>query len=224
MAPRLLVLVFLTACGSLTPPGKEGTTTGVPTTATGVATGGGTGSGTGGGTGTGTGGGCSPVDEWDDTPHPEGTGDSCDSAVDALGLIRDGGGSGEIVGNLHVAGDVDWYEVRLQDQPGDITRGYEDFNLLITLTEGVADVQFVVVRGDCTATQDCDTEVGYDSYSFFNEDTMPDTYTGTFPADLRACGDPPLEECPDYTGSWFVGVSAIDGGEVCGLYRIEVSN
>ena len=166
---------------------------------------------------------CDPIDAWDNEPtFATGYGDDCGSPV-GLGQIEDSGDSVTIQGNAHIPGDVDWYLIQAVDLGDDELRGYEDFHLQITLSAGAEDFHFQVFRGACTADQECVGETGYDAYSFFSEDTSPDDY-GEIPADTRACGTEPLNECPDYTDTWLVVVSPIEDSEACDPYTLDVSN
>lgn len=163
------------------------------------------------------GGACPPLDAADDDPT---LGDSCAEAVDPLGDALDDSGAApiSITGNLHQAGDVDWYRITTLDLGGDETRGYEDFHLQIRVLSG--SVEFTATQDDCANSAEC--TAGYDEFSFFSEDLEPDE-TGWIPDDSRACG-PGLNECPDYSSTWLLKVFSPQGQPSCDPYTIEVSN
>ncbi len=215
-------------CGTLATPNasKPSTTDSGDPITTGTGSGGGTGVGTG-GTGTGTGNGtngCQPIDEWDDeNSFDPGVGDTCEEAVSAFGPLDDSGAAATtIAGNIHRDGDVDWYVIDAVDLPGDEAAGAENFNLHIKIVDGVNLVHFTVQRGDCAAAKDCDTEAGLDDYNFYHANSSPDTPLGGQQACSAVGGT--YDECPNFSGTYLLRVSSIDGLEQCGKYAIEISN
>ena len=169
---------------------------------------------------------CPPLDAFDnEAEHGPGLGDACEQGVPLIAPIADDGASDVMEGNAHLAGDVDWWVIEAVDRGGDEARGYEDFHLQVRLVEGADVYHFYVVKGLCTDPEACVPEdVGYDEFSFFQHDTTPDPITGDYPADRRACGAPPREECTDYTDTFLVRVSTISGEASCAPYRLEVDN
>lgn len=209
---RIVLPLLLVACGTLSADGAPATTAGA---------------GTGGG-GTGTGGpaDCGPLDEFDnEAVHGPGLGDDCAQGVPLVAAIPDDNSLTDLIeGNAHVANDVDWWIVEAVDLGGDEERGYEDFHLQLRMVEGADTYHFVVIKGACGDPEECAEQPGYDEFSFFQHDTTPDPVTGDYPADRRACGAPPREECTDYSDVYLVRVSTISGQASCDPYRIEVDN
>lgn len=168
---------------------------------------------------------CDPPDSYEiEAYYGKGYGDTCDDdPVYANGALPDDGSVQTFVGNLHSADDVDWIRVTASDPGGDETRGYENFKLAARFVQGEGTFQMTVYRGGCT---DSETECpgdAYDEYSWFMDDQEPDE-SGSTPADPRACGLAPYNECMDLSGDFYILVSRSDGGFDCTPYEVEVTN
>lgn len=168
---------------------------------------------------------CDPPDNHEIVAfYGEGYGDACEpDPVWLEGATSDAAIVETFVGNIHSADDVDWIRIQAKDLPGDREAGFENFRIDARFAEGGETFQMRVLRGSCgdNATE-CGGEA-IDEYSWFLEDTEPDD-SGSIPSDPRACGDPPLNACEDWSGDWFIEVIRADDGFDCTPYRLEVSN
>jgi len=163
---------------------------------------------------------CDPADPNEDQ---SGTGQTCDSSPVALGDLTDDGATLTVKGNLSSKADKDWFWVHAVDLPGDQARGWEDFRLDANITPAQGVFELRVLRHSCNNLDDiCDGQ-GYDSYSWFVEDTEPDEL-GELPAVLRACGAENTDACEDWTGDYYIEVVRADGNNDCTEYTLELSN
>lgn len=207
--PRIhpYLLVCLLACGSITPSDQVGKTTedgGTLTTVTGTS-------------------GTIPCDPGDAHEDEAGTGNTCGVDAVNLGDLADDGATITFTGDLNSVDDRDWFWVHAVDLEDDLQRGWEDFRFEAALTAGEGTFEIRVLRGGCLdIDNECDG-VGYDSYSWFIEDTEPDEQ-GDIPPVLQACGGPPFDECMDWSGDFYIEVMRIDGGNDCTPYEVVVSN
>ena len=163
---------------------------------------------------------CDPLDAYEDAA---GTGNTCGDDAINLGDLADDGAAVTVSGNLNSANDRDWFWVHAVDLEEDLQRGWEDFRFDAALTVGEGTFEIRVLRGGCLDTDDECDGVGYDSYSWYIEDTEPDEL-GEIPPLPQACGGPPFDECMNWTGDYYIEVMRIDGQNDCTPYEVVFSN
>ena len=169
---------------------------------------------------------CMPWDAYEiDRESGDDYGDSCDDNpvladnefTDALSLMT-------LTGNVLEEGDEDWYRIVTIDEP--IIEDqffYENYNFQVDFLEGSDRYAFEVFRNGCQAeSQECPGE-SYDTYSYFADDQEPDE-VGEVPADPRACGREPFNDCADFSATYTIVVRRTDGQLNCAHYQLRVRN
>lgn len=164
---------------------------------------------------------CDPWDRWE--IDPVFNGDTCEDPIVVAEQLLDAEDLEVVLGNVLEEGDVDWYFVHTVDEPiVENSAGFENYNFTARLVEGAEAYELSVFRGACTSPE-CPDLGGFTEYGFFARDTDPDE-AGDIPADPRACGEPPLNACEDYSESYWIKVQRTDGGLDCTHYRLELEN
>lgn len=171
---------------------------------------------------------CSPHDSYDieGAPNGPGYGDTPDNPVDEWSPLVDNNSSSSpagtinIVGNAIVAGDVDWYRIRTQDNVAvDLADGRDGYNFQVRFQTGGDDYDLSVYRGtnphlDPGALPECNSLGVYKQYGWFNWDRNR-TINGVpvndkpLPADRQACGpvgNSMFNYCADDTIDFYVRV------------------
>ena len=164
---------------------------------------------------------CDPWDAWE--IDPVFNGDTCEDPIVVAQQLLDAEDLEVVVGNVLEEGDLDWYFVHTVDEPiVENSAGFENYKFTARLIEGAEAYELSVFKGAC-AKPECPELGGFTEYDFFAHDTEPDD-AGDLPADARACGDPPLNPCEDYSESYWIKVQRTDGEVDCTHYRLDLEN
>lgn len=130
----------------------------------------------------------------------------------------------DVTGNVLVDGDEDWFRVVTVDTTTTEERlQYEDYHFSVAFLEGQESYEMRVFKGGCAATQEECSSQAYETYEQYAHDDEPDEQ-GNIPADSRACGGEPFNECMDFSETYTIVVRRTDGLTDCTPYRIRIQN